>query len=342
MDLTDTAISHYTITEKIGAGGMGVVYKARDTKLNRDVALKFLPGTSTVDADSQKRFLQEAQSIAQINHSNICQIYGIEEDDHGGRFIVMEYVEGVNLDEAFISRSGQLSKQPKADSGNTGAQKVPETKSKLILDFAIQIAKGLDAAHQKGVIHRDIKPANIMVTETGQVKILDFGLAKPAGVEDITRVGSTLGTISYMSPEQIKGNGVDKQSDVWSFGVVLYQMVTGRLPFGGDYEHSIMYSIMNTDPPPIPPGSHQLPVQFITVIERCLSKETQDRYPSATELLEELYEIAGYSASNIKSPSKEPKEQRFSTSASHHTESTHRIGRSCRSVAGCISAFQRV
>ncbi|REL38765.1 tetratricopeptide repeat protein [Rhodohalobacter sp. SW132] len=307
MDLTDTAISHYTITGKIGAGGMGVVYKARDTKLNRDVALKFLPDTSTVDAESQKRFLQEAQSIAQINHPNICQIYGIEEDDHGGRFIVMEYVDGVNLDEAFISSSGLQTRQPKGGSENTGTQKKPETRSELILDFAIQIARGLDAAHQKGVIHRDIKPANIMITDTGQVKILDFGLAKPSGVDDITRVGATLGTISYMSPEQIKGTGVDKQSDVWSFGVVLYQMVTGRLPFGGDYEHSIMYSVMNTDPPPIPNSDHQLSEQFIKLIERCLSKDVEGRYPSATELLEELLEIAGYSTVNVKLSSNEPK-----------------------------------
>jgi len=310
MDLTDTAISHYNIIGKIGAGGMGVVYKARDTKLNRDVALKFLPDTNTVDEESQKRFIQEAQSIAQINHPNICQIYGIEEHNRDGRFIVMEYVDGVNLDDALISMSGHQTGLSKTSPGNTGAQKKPETRSEQILDYAIQIARGLDAAHQKGVIHRDIKPANIMVTETGQVKILDFGLAKPAGVEDITRVGSALGTISYMSPEQIQGAGVDKQSDVWSFGVVLYQMVTGRLPFGGDYEHSIMYSIMNTDPSPIPNDEHQLPGQFTNIIERCLSKEIQSRYPSATELLGELLEIAGYSTSTVNLSSEKPKKLR--------------------------------
>ncbi len=294
-----TSILHYTILEKLGEGGMGVVYKARDTKLNRDVSLKFVPDHVSVDEENHGRFLQEARSIAQINHPNICQIYGIEEDESGHQFISLEFVEGENLHDSFIKK---LKNSPSAaeDSNDTSSSNPFETHSEQVLNYAIQISKGLEAAHSKGVIHRDIKPANIMVTTSHEVKILDFGLAKIAGVDQLTKVGSTLGTINYMSPEQVRGEELGPESDIWSLGVVLYEMLSGTNPFRGDYEHSVMYSILNTDPPPVKRYSGEVPDGFIDVIERCLSKSASERYPSAGELLRDLLEIAGESPSGAR------------------------------------------
>ncbi|TVP99421.1 MAG: hypothetical protein EA359_17080 [Balneolaceae bacterium] len=298
-----TSILHYTILEKLGEGGMGVVYKARDNKLSRDVSLKFVPGHASVDKENHDRFLQEARSIAQINHPNICQIYAIEVDEHGNQFIVMEFIDGANLYDSFIS---------KLKNSITGTTADPESdKSKLfsshpeqVLNYAIQIVKGLDAAHNKGVIHRDIKPANIMVSSSHDVKILDFGLAKISGVDQHTQVGSTLGTISYMSPEQIRGEELGPESDIWSFGIVLYEMLSGRNPFGGDYQHSVMYTILNTDPPPVKSYSGEIPEGLNDVIERCLSKSLSERYQSAGELLRDLAFIAGSSTSGIRTRDK--------------------------------------
>ena len=297
-----THILHYQILEKLGEGGMGVVYKARDTKLNRDVSLKFLPHHTTADTDGHDRFLQEARSIAQINHPNICQIYGIEEDSNGRQFIVMEFIDGANLHDSYISRlnNGSLIVNETSGEKSKSTHNSFTSHTEQVLNYAIQIAKGLNAAHKKGVIHRDIKPANIMVSTSDEVKILDFGLAKIAGVEQLTRAGSTLGTISYMSPEQIRGEDLDQRSDIWSFGVVLYEMLSGRNPFAGAYEHSVMYSIINTDPPSINILIGDLPEGLESIIDRCLTKDADERYSSSAELLNDLMNVAGLSFSGIK------------------------------------------
>ncbi|REL24270.1 tetratricopeptide repeat protein [Rhodohalobacter sp. SW132] len=292
-------VNHYKILEKSGEGGMGVVYKAHDTKLNRFVALKFLPEKSDIGAEAHDRFLREARSIAQLNHPNICQIYGIEDDYDGNQFIVMEYIDGNNLADLFIHSNDKSDEILNVDSSISNHSLSKSTKSDQVLDAAIQIARGLCAAHQKGIIHRDIKPANIMITQAGEIKILDFGLAKTLGGNDLTREQSTLGTISYMSPEQIRGDELDHRTDIWSYGAVLYQLVTGRLPFGGDYEHSVMYSIINTDPPPLKSRDGDLPGGLEDIVHRCLMKEPDDRYATADELLDDLLQHAGYSQTGI-------------------------------------------
>ena len=313
-------ISHYRIVDKLGEGGMGVVYKARDTKLDRDVALKFLPDQTSMTPESRDRFLQEARSVARLNHPNISQIYSIEEDDYGNQFIVMEFIEGLDLRE--ILKNG-LQFPDEKTSDEAVDQK---SKSEKIMSYAVQIARGLKAAHKKGIIHRDIKPANVLVTKDGELKILDFGLAKISGVDQLTKAGSTLGTITYMSPEQIRGENPDPRSDIWSFGVVLYEMITGKLPFGGVYEHSVMYSIMNTDPPPVEMSDNDLPAELESVIFRCLKKDPEERYQSATELLNDLMNIFGISqqgfskssvTQNVKNPfwNKAPQKRKAMVSA---------------------------
>jgi serine/threonine protein kinase len=206
-------ISHYKILEKLGEGGMGVVYKAHDTKLNRDVAIKFLPHQIVASEQQRERFVIEAQAAAALNHPNIATVYAIEEADDE-TFIVMEYIEGQEL-------KGKTAKGPLA---------IDEA-----VTIATQIAEGLQAAHKKDIVHRDIKSSNIMLTEGGQVKIMDFGLAKVRGGSQVTKEGTTVGTAAYMSPEQARGDEVDHRTDIWSFGVVLYEMITGKLPFKGDY-----------------------------------------------------------------------------------------------------------
>jgi serine/threonine protein kinase len=201
-----TVISHYRIIEKIGAGGMGVVYKAEDTRLKRTVALKCLPPRLICDAEAKERFEHEARAASALNHANITTIYEIDEVE-GQCFIAMEYIEGKSIREIATEKSLSL----------------PE-----ILDISIQMAGGLNAAHERGVIHRDVKSANIMVTTKGRVKIMDFGLAKLRGVTRLTKTGTTLGTLQYMSPEQVQGKDVDNRSDLFSLGVVLYEMITGQ------------------------------------------------------------------------------------------------------------------
>ncbi|MDD1778311.1 MAG: serine/threonine protein kinase, partial [Candidatus Helarchaeota archaeon] len=198
-------ISHYKILEKLGEGGMGIVYKARDTKLDRNVALKFLHPELTRDEEAKARFIQEAQAAAALNHPHICTIYEIDEHE-GQSFIAMEFIEGDGLQEKI--RSGPLPID-------------------VLLSLTIQIGEGLHEAHEKGIVHRDIKPGNIMLTSRGQVKILDFGLARLGAHSKLTKTDTTLGTAAYMSPEQAMGNEVDRRTDIWSLGVLLYEMVTG-------------------------------------------------------------------------------------------------------------------
>jgi serine/threonine protein kinase/Tfp pilus assembly protein PilF len=260
-------ISHYRILEKLGEGGMGVVYKAEDTKLGRPVALKFLPPTLTMNAEARERFMQEARAASALDHRNICNIHDIEQTDDGQVFIAMAYYNGATLKER-IER---------------GPLKLPEA-----LDIAIQAADGLARAHEDSITHRDIKPANIMITDRGEVKLLDFGLAKLKGAADLTKVGTTLGTTQYMSPEQARGGSIDHRTDIWSLGVVLYEMVTGRQAFGGEYEQAIIYSILNDEPEPVTALRANLPIELDRVIGKALAKNTGERYQTMSDLLVDL------------------------------------------------------
>ncbi len=262
-------VSHYKILEKLGEGGMGVVYKARDTKLDRDVALKFLSTHLIASEKEKQRFTREAKAVAALNHPNICTIHNV--DEHNDRqFIVMEYIEGSTLREKL--RENGL-------------------KVQTALPYAIQILKALKEAHSKGIVHRDIKCNNIMVTPDDRIKIMDFGLAKLKGSAQVTKTGKTVGTITYMSPEQVRGEEVDRRSDIWSFGVVLYEMLTGVLPFKEDYEHAVMYSILNEDPPPVTRVTPSLPHELEEIVNRCIAKDPSERYQNVADLLEDLLGI---------------------------------------------------
>ena len=259
-----SVISNYEILEKLGEGGMGVVYKARDTKLDRFVALKFLPphlGSS--DAD-KTRFTQEAKAAAALNHPNVCSIIDIQEHD-GQMFIVMELVDGQTL----TDRKNSL----------TPAQAV---------GIGVQIADGLAAAHEKGIVHRDVKPDNIMIRRDGIVQIMDFGVAKLRGVSRLTREGSTVGTAGYMSPEQIQGQDADHRSDIFSLGVVLYEMFTGELPFKGVHETALSYEIVNVDPPPMSSVRPGIDPQLDSIVGECLEKDPNERTQSARQVSVDL------------------------------------------------------
>ncbi|MDZ7291179.1 MAG: serine/threonine-protein kinase [candidate division KSB1 bacterium] len=269
-------ISHYRILEKLGEGGMGIVYKAEDTKLKRIVALKFLPTRTLGGVEEKNRFLREAQAAAALNHPNIATIYEIEEAD-GRMFIAMEYIEGRSLQEKI----------------KAGPLKIEEA-----IKIAVQIAEGLQAAHEKGIVHRDIKSANIIITEKGQAKIMDFGLAKLSrGGTLLTKEGMTLGTAAYMSPEQARGEVVDHRTDIWSLGVVLYEMITGRLPFRGEYEQSMMYSILNEDPEPLTAIRTGVPLALDGILAKALAKDRALRYQHVDELPADLRAIESASVS---------------------------------------------
>jgi TolB-like protein/Tfp pilus assembly protein PilF/predicted Ser/Thr protein kinase len=262
-------ISHYKILEKLGEGGMGVVYKAEDTKLKRTVALKFLPAQALENDEERERFIHEARAAAAVDHSNVCTVHEIDKAE-GRTFIVMSYVEGRNLREIV----------------NSGPMKLDEA-----VNLAIQIGEGLAAAHEKGVVHRDIKPANVILTPKGQTKIMDFGLAKsPAGVV-VTQASTTLGTVAYMSPEQARGEQPDGRTDIWSLGAVLYEMVTGRRPFRGDYEQAVIYSILSSAPEPVTALRTGVPLGLERVILRCLEKNPDDRYQTAVDLVSDLRRV---------------------------------------------------
>ena len=257
-------ISHHKILEKLGEGGMGVVYKAHDTKLDRDVALKFLPHHLTATTDEQARFLQEARAASALSHPNICTIFYLEDVDDR-QFIVMELVDGKTL-----------------------KQMVPVQKLRAAIDYAIQIGEALQEAHTKGVVHRDIKTENIMVNSKNQIKVMDFGLAKLKGAMKLTKTSSTVGTLAYMAPEQIRGEPVDGRSDIFSFGVVLFEMLTGHLPFRGEHDAALMYSIVNEKPHSLLQYLPEAPPELLHVMNRALEKEPEDRYQTVSDMVIDL------------------------------------------------------
>ncbi len=260
-------ITHYKILEKLGEGGMGVVYKAEDTKLKRTVALKFIPAELTRDPQARERFIHEAQAASALQQSNICTVHDIDQTADGQMFIVMDLYEGETLKKK-IER---------------GPLPIDEA-----INIVSQIARGLARAHEAGIIHRDIKPANIIVTTHDEVKIVDFGLAKLSGRTLLTKSGMTLGTAAYMSPEQARGEHVDFRSDIWSLGVVFYEMLTGKRPFASEYEQALVYSILNEEPKPIRHLRPDVPEAIEKICRRAVAKDVKDRYQTATELITDL------------------------------------------------------
>ena len=265
-DLIGQTISHYKITNKLGEGGMGVVYKAEDTKLERTVALKFLAAHLLNDEEAKARFLREAKAAAALSHPNICHVYEIDEAD-GRTFISMAFIEGGTLDE-------RIGKGP-----------LP---IKEALDIGQQIAKGLQAAHEKGIVHRDIKPANVLAAKDGQVTIMDFGLARLTEASRLTKADQTMGTVAYMSPEQAQGMAVDHRSDVWSLGCVLYEMVAGQRPFQGQYDQALLYEIVHEEIPPLTSVRAAVPMELEFIVGKCLAKDAADRYQHASDIAVDL------------------------------------------------------
>jgi len=265
-----TTVSHYKILEKLGEGGMGIVYKALDSKLDRRVAIKFLPTHLSTSGENKARFIQEARTTAALNHPHILNIYDIDEQD-GSMFFVMEYIEGKTLKSYLTNLKS--------------AEGIPLRRA---IELTIQIAQGLKAAHEKEIVHRDIKPENIMLTKDGTPKIMDFGIAKLKSGTGLTRTGMSLGTITYMSPEQSQGIAADQRSDIWSLGVVLYEMLTGELPFKAEHEAALIYLIMNEVP--LTPSSHDRRIlpSLDALVSRMLEKDRDRRFQSVEELLSSL------------------------------------------------------
>jgi serine/threonine protein kinase/Flp pilus assembly protein TadD len=262
-------ILHYKILEKLGQGGMGVVYLAEDENLERKVAIKFLPQQISANSEERERFKIEAKAAASLNHPNIATIHAIE-DFENQLFIVMEYIDGVELKE-------------KIKSGDIDTDEV--------IKIATQIAEGMASAHKKGIIHRDIKSSNIMITKEAKAKIMDFGLAKIRGGTELTKVGSTVGTIAYMSPEQARGEELDQQSDIWSFGVVLYEMLINRLPFRGDYDQAIVYSILNEEPESVFSVKKDIPDRLEKIVKKLLEKDKANRYQNMNNVIKDFNDV---------------------------------------------------
>jgi serine/threonine protein kinase len=265
-----TVAGRYTIIEELGRGGMGVVYKAEDTKLKRTVALKFLPPELTHISEVKERFMREAQAAAALDHPNICTVHEFDEAEEK-TFISMAYIEGQSL-------------KKKIESGPLELDEA--------IRIALQVAEGLRKAHKSGVVHRDIKSANIMVTEDNQAKIMDFGLARMTGGTLLTQDGTAMGTIAYMSPEQAQGEEVDHRTDIWSFGVVLYEMLSGQLPFKGEHDQAVVYSILNKKIKPLTDLKAEIPISLEQVVSKALEKNPDKRYQHIEELLDDLRSIS--------------------------------------------------
>jgi len=265
--LVGRRVRQYEIAEHLGGGGMGVVYKARDTRLDRTVALKFLPPHLAPSPEAQERFVREAKAASALDHPHIATVYEIGRTEEGRRFIAMAYYAGETL-------KAKLARGP------------------LPIDFSIdcttQIAQALARAHEAGIVHRDVKPANVMVTEHDAVKLLDFGLARSADQSQLTRPGARMGTAAYMSPEQARGDDVDARTDLWSLGVLLYEMLSGERPFRGGRETAVLRAILHEAPVPLDEHRDEVPPALQRVVERCLQKEPERRYASAADLLEDL------------------------------------------------------
>ena len=258
-----SSLGPYTILAELGHGGMGVVYTAQDPRLKRQVAIKLLTADLTRDETAKQRFLQEAQAASALDHSNICTIFEINETDDGQLYLVMAYYEGETLKE-------RIGRGPLALDD--------------AIDIATQVGQGLAEAHAAGIVHRDIKPANLLIAKSGVVKILDFGLAKLAGTEGVTQMGTTVGTVAYMSPEQARGEEVDHRTDIWSLGVVLHEMLSGQPPFRGENLLSISGAIQQDSPPVLTGDSSSLS----GVVVRSLDKSQSQRYQAVTDLLDDL------------------------------------------------------
>lgn len=259
-------VSRYHIQEKIGEGGMSIVYRAEDTRLQRAVALKFLKLEGLGDDQSRERFLREARATASLQHPNICTVYEIDEVD-GQTFIAMAFAEGDSLKHRL----------------ETGSLKIEEA-----IDYTVQAARGLESAHARGIVHRDIKSDNIFVSDAGHVTLIDFGIAKLCDTTDITKETEMVGTVSYMSPEQVKGDPVDFRTDIWSLGVCLYEMLAGVRPFRGERDPAVLYSILNEDPEPLSSIIPVVPLHLERIVDRALTKEPEERYQDMAEMLADL------------------------------------------------------
>ena len=266
LSLGGQTISHYKVLSKLGEGGMGVVYKAEDTKLKRFVALKFLRSDVLEDEEHSERFLREAQAAAALDHSNICTVHEIDEVE-GQTFIAMAFIEGQTVKDKIAERPLKLEEA---------------------LDITIQTARGLQAAHEKGIVHRDIKSANLIVTAQGQVKVMDFGLAQLAERSQLTKTATILGTPAYMSPEQAQRLPTDRRTDIWSLGVVIYEMVTGRLPFEGERQQAVLYAITNEEAEPITALRVGVPTELDRIVGKAMSKDAGERYQHVDEMLVDL------------------------------------------------------